>query len=804
MTLRGSAGSWASVARTLRRQPLSAAFVIAALSLGSAATITVFSLMSAVFLEPLAFPEPGQLVRLQENHAEIPARTVSYLNFRDWEATNRSFAHMATYRAMRSTFSTGGQSIAVDARQVTAAYFDVLGLRPQLGRGFTAAEDVYGAPLVAIVSHALWQTALGADPAALGRDVLIDGETHSLVGIAPPAPTAPGNPDVWVMAGQRAAPGTGWTQRDNRMAGYVLARLADGVTLEEASADMERIGRDLARQHVVTNADHTIEVVPLSEALYGDLRMPALVGFGAVVVLLLIVCVNASNLLLIRATVRSGELALRAALGAGTRHLVRQALAESMLFAVIGTGIGAALAIGATRLLAAALPAALANGAAPTVGIPVVVFSVALMIALGLLTGLPPALRATSGRLGIALVAGARSTASGGRARDALAVLQIALALTLLVCGMLLAESMTRLQRFDYGFDPDGVLTFRVVVDDARIRAPEFRLLHSRMLETLEALPGVRSAAIAQELPGFDPRWQNDINPESPIAANRAPGELINVDWAIVSERYFETLHIPIASGRVFTEQESVDEVPVMLVDEKLARRFWPDGNALGKHVRYDSRGPVRIVGVARDVGTFGREDLGRIKIYTPYGRFPLRDVAVMVRTDVPDPQLLVAAIRAALPLVDARLAMYDAGLLTSKLGDYVGLRALTASMVVLFASLASILAVLGIYAVVSYATLQRKRELTIRAALGAPPASIVLLLLRKGLVLAAGGIVLGLAAASAATRTLSSLLFGVTPTSPSAYAIAACALATIAVVACAAPAWRARGADPALALRND
>jgi predicted permease len=777
--------------------------VIAALTLGTAATITVLSFVTAVFLEPLPYPDSARLVRMQENHAEIPARRISYPNFRDWQAMNRSFESMATYRDVRSTFSKGDQAIAVDARQVTADYFHVFGIRPSVGRDFTAAEDAYGAPLVAIVSYALWQTALGGSPAVIGGEVLIDGEIHTLVGVAPPAPTAPGNPDVWVLAGQRAAPNSAWMQRDNRIAGYVIARLASDVTLEQAGADMQRIGRDLARKHIV-NAEHTIEIVPLREALHGDIRLPVLVAFGAVGVLLLIVCVNASNLLLIRATVRSSEFALRAAVGAGARHIAQQVLAESVAFAAAGAVLGAGLAVAATELLEAALPESVLNGAEPAVGMPVVLFSVALMVVLVLVTGLPAALRAASGRLTAALGAGARSTSGGGRTRDALTVLQIALALTLLVGAVLLGESMARLQRFDYGFDPSGVLTFRVVVENAGGSRADLARIHTQLLETLERLPGVHSAAIAQELPGLDPRWQNDINPESAVAARRAPGELINVDWAIVSGRYFETLRIPIKSGRAITEQEAADGVPVMVIDENLARRFWPDGSALGKHILYDSREPVRIVGVAHAVRTFGRQEPGRIKIYTPYGRFPLRDVAVMVRSSRPDPRLLVPAIRAALPSIGGGIAIYDVATLREKLEEEVTPRALATSMLGLFATLASAFAALGLYAVVSYASLQRSPELMIRMALGARPSGIVRLLLGKGLALAGAGIVLGLAAAGAVTRTLSSLLFGVTPHNPAAYLAAAGVFAAIALFASATPAWRMRRLDPTLAVRNE
>src|SRR5690606_8936360 len=458
-------------------------------------------------------------------------------------------------------------------------------------------------------------------------------------------------------------------------------------------------------------------------------------------------CVNASSLLLIRATSRSDAFALRAALGAARRDIALHVLAESLLFALAGTAIGVALAAVATKLLAAGLLEALPIGAAPSIDASAALFSVALMAALGVLTGLPPALRAASFRFGRGFGAGGRATTGGGRARDVLAVLQIALAMTLLVCAALLAESMSRLWRFDYGFDPSRVLTFRAVVEEAR-PSRDVNRIHARLLDALEALPGVSAAALTQELPGFDPRWQTDINPESELAANREPGELINVDWAMVSGRYFDALRIPIETGRAITEREAAEGPALLVLDESLARRFWPDGDALGKPIRYDGPEPVRIVGIARNVRAFGREEPGRIKIYTPYGRFPLRDVAVIVRADGPESSALVPAIRAVLSSVDASLAIYDVATLEHKLEQHVMHRSLVTKLVVLFAALASVLAALGIHAVVSYAALQRSRELMIRVALGAHASRIVSLLLGKGLALAVVGVVLGLATA--------------------------------------------------------
>jgi putative ABC transport system permease protein len=310
-----------AAARVLRRQPASALLVIGALAFGAAATITLFAFVSAVLLEPLPYPGAERLVWIQENHAEIPARPISYPNFLDWQAESRSFAAMATFRRVRSTFSTGAsddrRARAIDALQVPASYFRVLGLAPALGRDFTAEEDRYGAPLVAIVSHSLWQSALGGRADAVGATVTIDGASHVVVGVAAPKPEAPGRPEAWVLAGQRAAPRSAWMQRDNRQAGYVVARLKPGITIAQATADLQRVEQLIASTNRFEGG-HTAEVLPLRTALYGNLRLPLIVSFGAVAVLLLIVCVNASNLLLIRSTARTQEFARRSVRAPGT------------------------------------------------------------------------------------------------------------------------------------------------------------------------------------------------------------------------------------------------------------------------------------------------------------------------------------------------------------------------------------------------------------------------------------------------------------------------------------------------------
>jgi putative ABC transport system permease protein len=743
---------------------------------------------------------------LSERQAEIPDRRVSYPNFLDWQARNDSFELMAAVRETTLLLLREQGARVLDARQVTADYFRVLGVAPFMGRDFAAAEDRFGTPRVAIVSAALWRAEFGAAPDIVGRQLSLGDGDYTIVGVADRNSQLPGTPEIFTLTGQLAAPESAWLGRSNRMAGYVLARLKADRSIDEARADMRSVGDGLAAEFPIHNAGHTIDIVTLQSSLVGDVRLPLLLAFGAVGVLLLIVCTNVANLLLVAATRRESEFAVRAVLGAARGQIRAQVLCESVLLTLLGTGLGAWLAVAALQLLGSVAPEAWLDGITIVADGWLLAFVVVLCALVSIAVGSVPAWRCVSTDLQ-RVMRGAGRTADRSRTQrvqNAAIVVQASMAVALLVCAALLANSLLLIERSSFGFDGDDIVTFRVSVGAEYARRAQRTQLLARIAAELEAVPGVASAALLNDLPGREPTWQTDIVPVVGGENVRvAPGQLINVDWGIVSAGYFETLRVPILRGRAFTASEAEQGAPVMVIDEQLAQRFWPAGDALGSHIRYDGPTAVEIVGIAANVRTYGEQDLGRVKIYTPYGRFP-ESFTVAVRAAGVDAESLVPPIRAALRAIDPALALSEAGTLGEVLERQITPRTWTTSLVTLFAALAVVLTALGIYAVMSQAVLERVREVGVRTALGAQPRDILRLMVTRGMGLSVAGAALGLLLGLAASRLLAGMLYGVTPVSGHVYVAGAAAFLAVALAACLVPAIAAAKLTPLAALRHE
>jgi putative ABC transport system permease protein len=795
-----------SALRYLLRRPRDTGIAVAALGLGTGATLTLAALVNAAFLAPLPYPAADRIVRLSERQAEIPDRRVSYPNFLDWQARNDSFESMAAVRETTHLLLREQGARVLEARQVTGDYFRVLGVAPFMGRDFTAAEDRFGAARVAIVSAALWTAEFGAAPDIVGSTLSLGDGDYTIVGVADRDAQLPGTPEIWTLTGQLAAPDSAWFGRSNRLAGYVLARLNAERSIEDARADMRLVGDGLAAEFPIHNAGHTIDIVTLQRSLVGDIHLPLLLAFGAVGVLLLIVCTNVANLLLVAAIRRENEFAVRAVLGAEGGQVLAQVLCESMLLTLFGTGIGALLAVAALQFVRSVAPEAWLDGIPVAADGSLLGFVAALCALVSVAVGSVPAWRCVGTDLQ-RVVRGVGRTADRSRARrvqNASIVVQSSLAVALLVCAALLANSLLLIERSSFGFERDEVVTFRLSVGaEYASRAQRSQLL-SRIASEVNAVPGVASAALLNELPGREPTWQTDIVPVVDGERLRvAPGQLINVDWGIVSARYFETLRVPIVRGRAFTDSEAEQGAPVMVIDEQLAQRFWPQGDALGSHIRYDGPTAIEIVGIAANVRTYGEQHLGRVKIYTPYGRFP-ESFTVAVRAGGVDAASLVAPIRGALAAVDPGIAVYEVGTLDQVLDRQLTPRTWTTSLVALFAALAVVLTALGIYAVLSQAVLERVREVGLRAALGARPRDILRLMVTRGMGLCGAGVALGLLLGFAASRLVTGMLYGVTPASGHVYVAGAAAFLAVALAACLFPAWRAAKLDPLAALRYE
>jgi predicted permease len=793
--------------RLLLKNPGFSVVAVLTLALGIGANTAIFTVVNAVLLRPLPYPEAGRLVWLSERSEEIPTRWISYANFLDWQARNQSFEALATIRGWQMTLTGGNEAQSINARMVSADYFRVMGARPLLGRDFLGDTDRFGAPGVTVLSHTFWQSQFGGDPEIINRNIILNNLPFQVVGVMPPEFQHQGPPALWVLTEQLAEPGSAWFVRDNRMAGNVIARLKPGVSVAQAGADMKAVQEQLIGQYPMQNGGNSILLKSLQESIVGDTRQALLLLFAAVGVVLLIACANVANLLLARASSRQKEFAIRAALGASRWRLLRQLLIESLLLALVGGTLGLLLAVWGVELLVKFAPPDLPRLAGVEIGWRVPGFTLLLALLTGIVFGLAPAWQSTGSDLQQSLKEGSR-TASDSRSgilRNSFVVAEIALAMVLLIGAGLLIKSLTRLFASDAGFDARGVVTMELLPREAYPGRPRLVLFHDQLLERLQAIPGVEAATVLNDLPGFEPAWQTDINPEINGSYQKInPGELINVDWGIVTADYFKTMGIPIKQGRTFTAQEITRGAPVMLVDEQLARKFWPDGDALGKHIKYDSATPVEIIGIAGNVRNYGSEALGRIKIYTPFGRAPLPRTTLAVRGSAGvDPLSLIGAIKAQVQSINANVPISEVATMESQLARHIAPRRFNTWLLGLFAGIALILASIGIYGVMAYSVAQRTREIGIRMALGARKGDVLRLMLGQSLRLALPGLGFGVFTSLILTRWLRSQLFGVSATDPLTFTLIALLLLLVMLFAGYLPARRATRVDPMIALRN-
>jgi putative ABC transport system permease protein len=794
-------------ARMLAKKPGFAFIAIITLALGIGANTAIFSVVNAVLLSPLPYVEADRLVWVTEHHEQIPTRWVSYPNFLDWRANSQSFEAMAAIRGWQMTLTGSGEAQSITARMVTADYFRVMRAQPLIGRDFIAEEDQYGSPRVAMLSHAFWQTQLGGDPDIVGKTITLDDKPFAVVGVMPQEFQHQGPPAVWALTEQYAVPNSGWFNRDHRIVGFVIARLKSGATIETARAEMKSIEEQLANQYPLQNGGNTIQMTTLQESIVGDTRQGLLLLFAAVGLVLLIACANVANLLLARAATRRKEFALRAALGASRWRIMRQLLIESVLLGAAGGGAGLLLASWGIGLLIKFAPQDVPRLSGATIGWRVFGFTFLLSIVTGIVFGLAPAWHSARVDLSKALKEGGRSASDGrsGRLRSAFVVAEIALAMTLLVSAGLLIKSLARLFASDPGFNAQNVAMMELLPRESYPSRPLLMQYHTQLLERVAAMPGVEAVCAANEPPGLEPGWQNDINPEVNGQYQKInPGELINVDWSIITADYFRVMQIPIKQGRAMTADEVARGAPVTIVDEQLARRFWPDGNAVGSHIKYDSPTAHEIIGVAGNVRTYGSEALGRIKIYTPFGRTPLPRSTLAARSSGVDPVSLIAAIKAESQAINPNVPISEAATMESALARNIAPRKFSAGLLTLFAAVALLLAAIGAYGVMNYTVTERTRELGIRIALGAQKGDVLRLIFGQSLRLALTGLALGLLASLVLTRWLKSFLFGVSATDPLTFVVIAVVLIAVALLACYLPARRAAKVDPGIALRYE
>jgi putative ABC transport system permease protein len=791
--------------RSLLRSPGFAAVAILCLALGIGANAALFSVLNAVLLRPLPFAEPDRLVRAYEKIGDRGQGSVSVPNFRDWVEQNTGFEQLAAYRMASRNLQSTGDPERIRAVEATPNLFSLLGARPLLGHTFAPGADEPGKAQVAVVSEELWRTRLGGERSLIGEALRLDGVPYTVIGVMPEAfdfPAGGNATDVWVLfdPGPEAANARG----SHFLA--VIGRLKAGISLEQATAQLVTVAARIEKEHPAEQTGRSVIVQPMREDMVGRVRPALFVLFGAVGLVLLIACANVANLLLARSAVRQREVAIRLALGASRKRLVRQFLLESLVLSFVGAALGLLLARWSLQALAP-----LAEGALPVfkefpMDGRVFAFLLAVAALSGIAFGIVPALQTSRGDLRDSLSeAGGKATGSGRQQlfRSALVVSEIALSLVLLVGAGLLLRGFLNLSGTEPGLDPENVLTAHLPVPAEQTEGSTPRLFRP-VLEKVRAIPGVRSAGIISMLP-IQSAWTNgsfavEGRPEP------QPGQEPLAELRIASPELFRSLSIPLLRGRDFTESDGEPGSMVAIVNEALVRRHFPEEDPLGRRLRFSGES-FTIVGVVGNVRQAGLDIDPLAEIYFPYA-FPdfmpfLGDAVLVIRTAVP-PESVTGPVRAAVASVDPGLPLYDVLTMEQVIEDSLAGRRLNLWLLAIFAGIALVLSAAGLYGVISYLVAQRTREIGVRMALGAQTRDVLRLVLRQGAGLIAAGLLLGLIAAFAFTRVLESLLYGVSARDPLTFAALAALLAVVALLATWMPARRASQVDPIQAIRAE
>jgi predicted permease len=791
--------------RGLQKRPGYAAAVVLTLALGVGVNAAVFSVVNAVMLRPLPYPEPDRVVDVLAVNSRISSQRTGITpgDFLVWQKESTAFESFGAYVPFGTLDLTGeGEPVRLSRHLVSEGLLAALRIQPALGRLFTTEEYRTGGPRAVLLSHRLWRGRFGGDPAVVGQRITLSGEAYEVAGVLPESFRIPGGQsDLLAPLVFRPEDAT------DRSAAYIggIGRLRPGVSLEHAEAELGSVAARLAKQFPGSSEGITPSLLPLPELFAAPARTALLVLSGAVGFVLLIAVANVANLQLARAASREPEMVVRAALGAGARRLARQLLTESVLLAVVGGACGLLFALLLLEVLPDARGLYLPKDVELGLDAKVLGFAVLLSLAAGVASGILPALRTARGDLYRTLQSGGRGTAGGERSRrfqDLLVVTEIALALVLLTGAGLLLQSFVRLQTEDLGFRPEGVLTFELSLPDVSYPEPDrIAAFYREALDRIGRIPGVASAGAAKELPPDKP-W--GFLPE---IEGRAVAKDDSAGWQLATEGTFSALGIPVLRGRAFTAADREGSRPVMIASRTAARRFFPDGQVLGRRVLFDG-GWYEVVGIVEDQKNPG-EPVSPV-FYLAHSQLPvpedyLRSLSFAVRTQG-DPLRLAAAVRQAVWELDANLPISDLETLEARLaaGSTIARSRFNAVLLVSFAALALVLAMVGIYGVLSYQVSRRTAELGLRMALGAGRSDLFRLVLGRGLLLTLVGIAAGLLGAFALTRVLESLLFGVSRLDPVTFAAAVPGLVALALLACSLPARRASRLDPLEALRQE
>jgi putative ABC transport system permease protein len=796
--------------RQLRKSPAFAIAAILTLALGIGANTAIFSVVKAVLLNPLPYRDPDRLVMVWERnlHRGWPHNIVSAANFQDWREHNHIFTDMTIFKVRAFSLSGSGDPVEVNAEQVSPNLFSVLGVKPLYGRNFLPEEGKPGAAHVTIISNALWRSRYGSDPKLVGKQILLDDQSYTVIGIMPAsfadAYVAHGllNAQVWTS-------GLDLSNPDRTDHGFIaMARLKPAITIQQAQNEMDVISARIQREDA-NDRGWTTLVIRMHDDIVVEARPALILLMIAVALVLLIACVNLANLLLARGASRIREAALRTALGASRRRLVRQLLTESCLLSLLGAGVGLLLATAAVRALVSLAPEDTFGIANAGLNLNVLGYTLVLAVLTSLLFGLLPALGLSKPDLNEALKESGRNTSESPRAkavRKALVSAEFALSLALLVGAVLMMKTIAFLRDINPGFNPDHVVTMQVFLDSPLYKPSGSHVqFFKKLLDGVQSLPGVQYASISRGIPFEGWSGNGFVIPENP---HPPMSDIPTANAVMIGPQYFRAMGIPVIEGRGFTDADLEGRLPVAIINKELVRENWPGQNPIGKRLKmYGEEYPwLTVIGVAGNVRTQGLNIGFHPEIYMPYTQYSSwheRPFNLVIRT-VGNPLSIVPAVRRAVAELDKNLPISDIRTMDQVANETLSLKNFLTMLLASFAGLALLLAAVGIYGVMAYSVAQRTQEIGIRMALGAKQSDIIGSVIRQGLGLAFAGSLVGLAAALGLTRFLSTQLYGVKPNDGFTFAIAPLILVAVAFFATYIPARRAAQVDPIIALRYE
>jgi putative ABC transport system permease protein len=810
-------------ARMLLKNPGITFVVILALALGIGANTAIFSVVNAVLLRPLPYDEADQLVFLNETSKSMDDISISYPNFSDWRSQNHVFENIGVCNRSSYNLTGGGEPERILTAQCSADLFGALRVQAAVGRVFNNDEDKPGGAPVVVLGYGFWQRRFGGQTSIVNQQLTFNNKSYTVIGVLPQSFQYPSRTEMWVPVGQLSGD-VNWQQRGNHPGLYGVARLKPGVTITQARAEMDNIAANLEKQYPDQIAGNGIRVQPLLEVFVSDVRPTLWVLFAAVAFVLLIACANIANLLLARASARQKEMAIRAAMGAGRWRIARQLLTESVLLSLIGGTLGLLVARWGIQLILYISPNAIPRSREISLDWKVLAFTLGVAFLTGILFGLVPALQAGVVDVHETLKETGRGTTRRHWLRSSLVVVEVGTTLVLLIGAGLMIRSFHRLQNVNPGFSYEHLSSFTLSLPQKKYATEEQRdQFFTRLLTNIRGLPGVEAAAAASGLPLGNNGWQTSFIVDGKPIPPRAQTPLMEA--CLVTPDYFRTMNIPLQRGRYFDEhdnrswlagrdlsklnesQKGIAGVNVIVIDEEFARRYWPGEEAVGKRIRLgtDAAAPMlTVVGVVGRVKMDGlNQDSKRVQGYFSFSQMPFSGMTVIAKAAA-DPNQLVASIRQQVKALDSDQPIYNIRTMNEIRSDSVAPERLNLTLLSIFAGIALVLAIVGIYGVMSYSVTQRTHEIGIRMAVGAQPLDVFKMVIGQGMLLALIGVGIGLIGAFGLTRLMTTMLFGVEPTDPVTFAVISVLLLLVALVACYLPSRRATKVDPTVSLRYE